>query len=138
METDKKIRLDKWLKISRIYKTREQANRACDEGKVKVNAQKCKPAHVIAIGDKITIKNRNQYRTIDVVEILQKNVSNKDAKLLYKEHTPELSEASKQLYEILQESDKQGKRKYKGRPTKKERRKIDRLKSGNLQSNPKR
>lgn len=127
MEPDKKIRLDKWLKISRIYKSREQAIRACNEGKVKVNDQKSKPSHIIAVGDKITIKGRSKYRTFDVVDIVQKNVSNKDAKLLYKEHTPQLSEDSKELYEILQEIDKQGRRKYKGRPTKKERRQLEKI-----------
>ncbi len=128
MADDKTIRLDKWLKISRIYKTRAQAIRACDEGKVKVNDQKAKPARLIAVGDKITIKSRSQYRTFDVVDIVQKNLSNKDAKLLYHEHQPQLSEDARELYQILQEIDKQGRRKYKGRPTKKERRQMDKLK----------
>jgi ribosome-associated heat shock protein Hsp15 len=130
MADDQKIRLDKWLKISRIYKTRAQAIRACDEGKVKVNDQKAKPARLIAVGDKITIKSRSQYRTFDVVDIVQKNVSNKDAKLLYHENRPQLSEDARELYQILQEIDKQGRRKYKGRPTKKERRQMDKLKGG--------
>ncbi len=133
-DIDKKIRLDKWLKISRLYKTREQAIRACNEGKVKVNDQKTKPSHIVAIGDRITTKSASKYRTFEILDIVTKNVSNKDAKLLYKEHTPELSEDAKQL---LREFDKQGRRKYKGRPTKKERREMDKLRGGDLQSNPK-
>jgi ribosome-associated heat shock protein Hsp15 len=124
----KKIRLDKWLKISRIYKTREQAIKGCNEGKVKVNDQKTKPSHLIAIGDKITVKSRSKYRTFDVLEIVHKNVSNKDAKLLYNEHTPILSDEAKEMHQLLQELDKQGRRKFKGRPTKKERRKMDKAK----------
>lgn len=134
LNNEKNIRLDKWLKISRVYKTRELAIRACNEGKVKVNDQKTKPSHIVAIRDRITIKSANKYRTFEILQIVPKNVSNKDAKLLYKEHTPELSEDAKQLYEILRELDKQGKRKYKGRPTKRERREMEKLKSGNLQS----
>ena len=124
---DKTIRLDKWLKISRIYKTRTLAIRACEEGKVKVYTQKAKPARVIKIGDQITIRVRGKYRTFDVVDIVQKNVSNKDAKLLYNEHVPKVSEESKELYELLEEWDRDGKRKYKGRPTKKERRDLDKM-----------
>ncbi|NIV93543.1 hypothetical protein GWN42_12255 [candidate division KSB1 bacterium] len=62
-----------------------------------------------------------------MVEIVNKNISNKDAKLLYNEHKPEISEESKELYELLQEWDKAGKRKYKGRPTKKERRDLEKF-----------
>lgn len=126
-ETEKTIRLDKWLKISRIYKTRALAVRACEEGKVKVNNNKAKPARMIKIGDQITIRVRNKYRSFDVVEIVYKSISNKDAKFLYVEHTPKLSEESKELYELLQEWDRAGKRKYKGRPTKKERRTLEKL-----------
>lgn len=124
---EKKIRLDKWLKISRIYKTRAIATRACEEGKVKINARKAKPSRIIKIGDQITVKVRSQYRIFDVLDIVQKNVSNKDAKLLYREHVPEISEESKELYELLQEWDRAGRRKHKGRPTKKERRDLDKL-----------
>ncbi len=119
------IRLDKWLKISRLFKTRALATRACEDGKVKVNDQKSKPARMIKVGHKITIKRKSKYYTFDVLEIVHKNISNKDAKLLYHENTPEIPEESKELYELLQEWDKEGKRKYKGRPTKKERRDIE-------------
>lgn len=124
---EKAIRLDKWLKISRIYKTRTLANRACEDGKVKVNGQKAKSARLVKVGDQITIKQRSKYRTFDVKDIVFKSVSNKDAKLLYEEHKPKLSEESKELYQLLQEWDRDGKRKYKGRPTKKERRNLEKL-----------
>jgi ribosome-associated heat shock protein Hsp15 len=124
---EKKIRLDKWLKISRIYKTRALAARACEDGKVKVNEQKAKPSRIVQVGDKITIKVRSKYRTFDILDIVQKNVSNKDAKFLYHEHLPKISEESKELYELLQEWDREGKRKYKGRPTKKERRDLEKF-----------
>ncbi|RMD89875.1 MAG: RNA-binding S4 domain-containing protein [Calditrichaeota bacterium] len=126
-QPEKTIRLDKWLKIARIYKTRSLAARACEEGKVKVNSAKAKPSRMIKIGDQITIKVKHKYRTLDVVDIVHKSISNKDAKMLYHEHTPQLSEESKELFQLLQEWDRQGKRKYKGRPTKKERRALQKL-----------
>ena len=122
---DKTIRLDKWLKLSRLYKTRALATRACDDGKVKVNNVKSKPARMVKIGDVITIKAKSKYRTFDVLDIVYKSISNKDARNLYREHEVEMSEESKGLFELLQEWHKQGKRKYKGRPTKKERRELD-------------
>ncbi len=125
---EKEIRLDKWLKISRIYKTRNLAIRACEDGKVKVNDKKAKPARLIKIGDQINIKVRSNYRTYDVVDIVYKSIAKKDAKLLYNEHTPKISEEAKELFELLQEWDKDGRRKFKGRPTKKERRELDKLK----------
>ncbi|MFQ5865119.1 MAG: RNA-binding S4 domain-containing protein [bacterium] len=126
-EPEKTIRLDKWLKISRIYKTRALATRACEDGKVKVNDKRAKPARMIKIGDQITIKVRSKYRTFDVLDIVHKSISNKDAKFLYVEHTPKLSEESQELYELLQEWDRAGRRKFKGRPTKKERRALEKL-----------
>ncbi len=127
-EHKKKIRLDKWLKLSCLFKTRAAASKACDAGKVKVNASRVKPAQIITIGDEITIKRRSKYCTFTVLDIVLKNVSKKDARLLYKEQTIEIPEENKQLYQLLQEWDQQGKRKFKGRPTKKERRNLDKLK----------
>lgn len=123
----KKIRLDKWLKISRIFKTRALATRACEDGKIKVNDKKAKPATTVHIGDKVTVKKRSKYRSFAILDIVQKNISKKDAKFLYKEDTPQLSDESKELFELLQQWDKAGKRKYKGRPTKKERREMEKI-----------
>ncbi|MFQ5603628.1 MAG: RNA-binding S4 domain-containing protein [bacterium] len=126
---EKKIRLDKWLKISRLCKTRALAIRACEDGKVKVNNRKAKPSRMIKIGDQINLKAKSKYRTFDVLDIVYKSISNKDAKSLYQEHTPILSDESKSLFELLNEWDKAGRRKYKGRPTKKERRQLDKIKN---------
>ena len=129
MESDKpkeqSVRLDKWLKFSRISKTRAIASKMCESGKVKVNDEKAKPARLVRAGDKITIKIKSNYRNFDILEIVQKGVSNKDAKNLYHAHKLEITEESKALYAVLQDWDVQGKRKYKGRPTKKERRDIN-------------
>ena len=94
----KSIRLDKWLKLSRICKTRAIATRACDDGRVKVNENKAKPARVIHVGDVITVKTRGKYRTFTVLDIVQKSISNKYAKFLYEEQVPKLSEESKEFF----------------------------------------
>ncbi len=122
------VRLDKWLKFSRLFKTRAVAARACDDGKVKVNEVKSKSARLVKVGDLITIKVKSKYRTFEVLRIVHKGISNKDAKELYEEQIVEISEDAKELFELLQEWDSHGRRKYKGRPTKKERRDLDKLK----------
>lgn len=125
---DKTIRLDKWLKLSRICKTRAIATKACEDGKVKVNDVRAKPARMVIIGDTITIKKGSKYKTFTILDIVQKNISNKDAKNLYREHEVEIADESKELFELLKEWDTAGRRKFKGRPTKKERRDMDKLK----------
>jgi ribosome-associated heat shock protein Hsp15 len=130
MYLDKSLRLDKWLKVSRLFKTRTLAARACNDGKVKVNEQKAKASHLIRIGDEVTIRQRGKYRTFDVADISEKNVSKADAKSLYNEHTPNISDDAKELVDMLKQWDRKGKRKYKGRPTKKERRDLDKFKGG--------
>jgi heat shock protein Hsp15 len=52
------LRLDKWLKIARIFKARSQATKACDEGDVKVNGERAKAAKLIKPGDKLTVKGK--------------------------------------------------------------------------------
>jgi ribosome-associated heat shock protein Hsp15 len=123
----KTIRLDKWLKLSRICKTRAIATKACEEGKVKVNDIRAKPARMVIVGDIITIKKASKYQKYTILDIVQKNISNKDARNLYREHEVEVAEESKELFELLKEWDSAGKRKFKGRPTKKERRDMDKL-----------
>ena len=118
---EKQIRLDKWLKIARIFKTRSQAGHACDENHVKVNGEVAKAAKLIKPGDKLTVKGKNRYREIDVADISFKSISAKEARELYREEKQEkLPEESLELIRLM----KQSVIKYPGRPTKKERRNL--------------
>ncbi len=121
------VRLDKWLKIARIYKTRALASRACEEGKVKVNDQRAKASKMVRVGDTITVRHRSKYRTFDVLVVTEKSVSKKDALQLYHEHAPQLSDETQDLVSYLRELDRAGRRKFKGRPTKKERRQLEKF-----------
>jgi ribosome-associated heat shock protein Hsp15 len=128
--SSKTIRLDKWLKITRIFKTRSKAGDACTQGKVKVNDQVAKAAKVIKIGDTIAVRLKSRIRTFDVLDIVNKSIKAADARLLYNEH--ELSAEEKEAEDIrnlFYKSTKMNHPKYKGRPTKKERREMDRFRS---------
>ncbi|MBD3288824.1 hypothetical protein GF337_08490 [candidate division KSB1 bacterium] len=126
---EQKMRLDKWLKIARIYKTRSKAGDACEQGKVKVNEQVAKAAKTIKIGDVIAVKTKWKTRHFDVLGLSHKSIAAAQARLLYHEHppTPEEVEAE-ELRAMLYKSGKRLRPKYKGRPTKKEGRAIRKLK----------
>jgi len=126
-------RLDKWLNISCLFKTRAQATKACDDRKVKVNGQVAKPAKMIKAGDVLTIKNKNgTFVNYTVTTLAFKNVSAKEARTLYIKEEIELTDEARELMELHYKSLKKLKPKYKGRPTKKERRKMDNFKKGSL------
>ena len=118
---EKQIRLDKWLKIARIFKTRSQATKACDEGEVKVTGEKAKAAKPIRPGDKLTIKVHSHYRELEVLDISFKSISAKKARELYREEQKQkLPEEDLELIRLMKKSVI----KFPGRPTKKERRDL--------------
>ncbi|HHL73657.1 MAG TPA: RNA-binding S4 domain-containing protein [Bacteroidetes bacterium] len=121
------MRIDKWLKTVRIFKKREEAATACELGRVKLNGQVAKASRPVKAGDKITVKVNKTYRELEVLQIPVRGLSARDAKLAYDEKTPELSEEAKLLLKMQQEAERKNKRKFKGRPTKKERRDLGKL-----------
>ena len=127
-ESTKKMRLDKWLKISLIFKTRSKASIACEQGKVTVNGQEAKAAKLIKIGDTITVKFKWKKRTFDVLDISNKSLAAAQARLLYQEHelAPEDKEAEEHR-EFLFRASKKLHPRHKGRPTKKDRRMINKI-----------
>ena len=129
-EFPKEQRLDKWLNFSCLFKTRSQATKACDDRRVKVNGQVAKPSKMVKSGDYLTIKNKGgKFFNLTICEITQRNISAKDARLLYKLEEPQLSRDEIEMLEYLQHAAKASRPKYKGRPTKKERRKMERVKN---------
>lgn len=123
-------RIDKWLHYACLYKTRSQATKACDERQVKVNNQVVKPSKMIKTGDQVTLKRKGgQYVNLLIVGIVHRNISRDQAQLLYEKEVLKISEETQEIRALLQQSARQIKPKYKGRPTKKERRKYENLKS---------
>lgn len=77
------MRLDKYLKVSRLIKRRTVANEACDAGKVLVNGKPARASYDVKIGDEIQIVLGAREVTVEVVTI-QETVGKNDASLLYK------------------------------------------------------
>lgn len=77
------MRIDKFLKNSRIIKRRTVAKEACEQGKVKINDKLCKPGDEVKVGDKLSINFGSNEMNIEVLQI-RDNVSKDGASDLYK------------------------------------------------------
>ncbi|MBR2406128.1 MAG: RNA-binding S4 domain-containing protein [Clostridia bacterium] len=77
------MRLDKYLKVSRLIKRRTVANEACDAGRVLVNDKVARASYDIKVGDIITIQFGTRELKAEVVTV-QETVAKNDAALLYK------------------------------------------------------
>jgi len=83
------IRLDVWLDVACLFKTRSEAKRACEGGKVEVNGENAKPHRMLREGDRIKI-SRGFGRNQDVVVriVIDQHVKKSEARALYDDHTP--------------------------------------------------
>jgi ribosome-associated heat shock protein Hsp15 len=83
------VRLDVWLDVACLFKTRSEAKRACEGGKVDVNGEKAKPHRMLREGDRIRI-SRGYGRNQDVVVriAIDQHVKKSEARALYDDHTP--------------------------------------------------
>ena len=79
------MRLDKFLKVSRLIKRRTVANAVSEMGRVLVNGNPSKPAKQLKVGDVIDIEYSNRIEKVEVLVIPTGNVSVQDASTLYRE-----------------------------------------------------
>ena len=78
------MRLDKYLKVSRLIKRRTGANEACDTGRISVNGRVVKASYEVKVGDKIEIAMGARTVAVEVVQVAD-NVRKDDAGAMYKE-----------------------------------------------------
>ena len=84
MQSDFIMRLDKFLKVSRLIKRRTVANEACDNGRISVNGRVVKASYDVKVGDKIEISMGTRTVAVEVLEVAD-NVRKDDAAGMYKE-----------------------------------------------------
>lgn len=84
-----RVRLDIWLDVACLFKTRSEAQRACRNGQVDVNAQRAKPRRAVESGDRLSI-SRPQGRTQQVVILATavQHLPKSAARMLYEDVTP--------------------------------------------------
>ncbi len=78
------MRLDKYLKVSRLIKRRTVANEACDNGRISVNGRVVKASYEVKVGDRIEITMGTRTVAVEVLEVAD-NVRKDDASGMYKE-----------------------------------------------------
>jgi ribosome-associated heat shock protein Hsp15 len=84
-----RTRLDVWLDIACLYKTRSEAQKACRGGKVQVNGQSVKPHRLLKPGDEVVItRSRDRLQTVVVVGFAARHVARAEARALYEDRTP--------------------------------------------------
>ncbi len=77
------MRLDKYLKVSRIIKRRTVANEACDAGRVNVNGKVARASYDVKVGDKVEISFGTRVVKLEVLS-LNETIHKEDAALMYK------------------------------------------------------
>lgn len=123
MLIDKQIRVDKWLWAVRIFKTRNQATEACKKGRILIREQPVKPSRVLRINDIIQVKRPPVVYSFKVTGLLAKRLSARLVKDYIEDITPELELEKLKVRETFFISRDKGS----GRPTKKERRTMEKL-----------
>ena len=121
-----KVRLDKFLWMTRIYKTRALSMEACKKNKININNIKLKPSKLVAINDIISIqKNYIEYQ-YKIIQLPKSRISAKDVSLYIKDLTlqTELDKLEDRKNSYMIEFKRE---KGIGRPTKKDRRIIDKF-----------
>ena len=81
------MRLDKYLKVSRLLKRRTVANEACDNTRVSVNGRPAKASYDVKVGDRIEIQFGARTVAVEVLQVAE-NVRKDDAVGMYREITP--------------------------------------------------
>lgn len=95
------VRLDVWLDVACLYRTRSEAQKACQGGKVEVNGQSCKPHRQVRVGDELRLSRPfGRKQTLTVMAVADRHVPKAEARLLYQDTTPPLSEEEKEMRRI--------------------------------------
>src|ERR1039457_7142508 len=79
------VRIDKWLWAARFFKTREQASKVCELGRVTSNAVRAKPAREVRVGDMLRIQKEDGEREVEVLALSQQRGPAAVAQELYRE-----------------------------------------------------
>ena len=122
-----KFRIDKWLCAARFFKTRALAADAVECGQVHLNEARVKPAKALAAGDMLNIRIGQKQYVVEVLALSNKRGPASEAQKLYRE-----TDASRQRREAIATQLKAQPQPFyfKGRPTKRDRREIERFKKG--------
>ena len=131
MENRHDPRLDVWLDVACLFKTRSEAQRACKGGKVDVNGQAAKPHREIRPGDVIEItRPLGRRQRVVVTATTDKHVPKAEARQLYEDTTPPPSPEEQAMLDLLRLAGPRRRPAPAGMPDRRERRRLRREKEG--------
>jgi ribosome-associated heat shock protein Hsp15 len=123
-----RVRLDKWLWTARFYKTRSLAAEAVEKGKVEVNGERAKRAKLLQAGDSLLIRLGPYQHIVTVRAVSEKRGPATVATKLYEESAE--GRKAREAMQIQVKAAQSVPGYDRGRPTKKDRREIERLRRG--------
>lgn len=122
------VRVDKWLQVARVFKTRSQSTKACSAGRVRINGNRVKPHRILQLEDRVEIDFDDWIRVLLVQELAEKPMPKKDVPRIFVDESPPrprrdpLERALRGPVGIRESGA--------GRPTKRDRRELERLRKG--------
>ncbi|MEU9009365.1 RNA-binding S4 domain-containing protein [Streptomyces sp. NPDC048479] len=117
------VRVDAWIWSVRLTKTRSQAASACRAGHVRVNGERVKPAHLVRSGDQVRLFHAGRERLVVISKIIRKRVGPPVAAQCYVDNSPPPPPREFVAPVAVRERGA-------GRPTKRDRREMERLQGG--------
>jgi ribosome-associated heat shock protein Hsp15 len=118
------VRIDKWLQVARMFKTRSLATHACELGRVRVNGSVVKAHRHLAVGDRVEVTVGDWQRVLVVRELRDRPLPKAQVPSLYEDLSPPRPQPDP--LERLMRRPPAARAPGSGRPTKKERREIER------------
>ena len=123
------VRLDVWLDVACLFKTRSEAKRACEAGRVDVNGQTAKPNRLVRDGDRLRIgRPFGRHQDVIVRIVLDDHVKKSEAKALYDDVTPKPTAEAVEMRRI--ERAYRAATRAAGTPDRRQRRQLRRIKEG--------
>ncbi len=119
------VRIDKYLWAIRLYKTRSISAEACKNGRVKIDDVAVKASREVKVGDVIELRVNIMNKVIEVVEVIKNRMSASLAVQKYKDITPQ---EELERVEMINEMRTEHRDRGAGRPTKKDRRELSKIK----------
>ena len=118
------VRIDKWLWAVRIYKTRTIAAEECAKGRILINGNSVKPSHVVKPGEVILVRKPPVIHTFKVLQLLKNRVAAQLVKNYLEDLTPEDELAKREIARLSTNFQREP---GAGRPTKKDRRELGKV-----------
>lgn len=112
------VRVDQWLWAVRLFKTRTTATEVCRGSHVHVNGSPAKPATRVRPGDRVAVRAHERDRVLEVVDVVVKRVGAARAAECFVDHSPPAAPRDDTVFP---------RERGRGRPTKRDRRQLDRL-----------